>query len=127
MLSCGGQCRLAFFIFILFFNFYWSICCCSVSQSCLTLCDPMDCSMPGFPVLHRLTEFAQTHVHQLGDAIQPSHPLSSLLILPSILPSLRVFSNESSLHLRWSKYWSFSITTSLNWPLSPGYGPKVVL
>ena len=49
----------------------------SVAQSCLTLCDPMDCSMPGFPVHHQLPQFTQTHVHQVGDAIQPSHPLSS--------------------------------------------------
>ena len=51
--------------------------CCSVAQSCPTLCDPMDCSTPGFPVLHHLPEFAQTHLHWVGDAIQPSHPLSS--------------------------------------------------
>ena len=49
--------------------------CCSVTQSCLTLCDPMDCSILGFPELHSLLEFAQTHVHLVGDAIQPSHPL----------------------------------------------------
>ena len=48
-----------------------------VAQSCPTLCDPMDCSTPGFPVLHQLPELSQTHVHQVGDAIQPSHPLSS--------------------------------------------------
>ena len=54
-----------------------SVCCCSVAQSCLTLCDPMDCSTPGLPVHHYLLEFAQTHVHCVGDAIQPSHPLSS--------------------------------------------------
>ena len=48
----------------------------SVAQSCLTLCDPMDCSMPGFPVYHQLPEPTQTHVHHVGDAIQPSHPLS---------------------------------------------------
>ena len=53
------------------------ICCCSVTQSCLTLCDPTDCSMPCFPVHHQLPELAQTHVHWVGDAIQPSHPLSS--------------------------------------------------
>ena len=52
-------------------------CCHSVAQSCLTLCDPMDCSTPGFPVLHYLPEFAQTHVYCISDAIQPSHPLSS--------------------------------------------------
>jgi len=51
--------------------------CCSVSQLCPTLCDPMDSSRPGFPVLHYLQEFAQTQVHWTGDAIQPSHPLSS--------------------------------------------------
>ena len=51
-------------------------CCCSVTQSCPTLCDPMDCSMPGFPVLHHLLELSQTHVHWISDAIQPSHPLS---------------------------------------------------
>ena len=51
-------------------------CCCSVAQSCLTLCEPMDCSTAGFPVLHCLPEFAQTHVHWVNDAIQPSHPLS---------------------------------------------------
>ena len=48
-----------------------------VTQSCLTLCDPMDCSMPGLPIHHQLPEFTQTHVRRVGDAIQPSHPLSS--------------------------------------------------
>ena len=52
-------------------------CCCSVTQLCPTLCDSMDCSTPGFPVLHQLPELAQTHVHSVGDAIQPSYPLSS--------------------------------------------------
>ena len=55
----------------------WICCCCSVAQSCPTLCDPMDCSTPGFPVLNHLLEFAQTHVHWDGDAIQPPHPMSS--------------------------------------------------
>ena len=63
----------------------------SVAQSCLTLCDPMNCSTPGLPVHHQLPEFTQTHVHWVSDAIQPSHPLSSLLLLPSIPPSIRVF------------------------------------
>ena len=76
---------------------------------CLTLCDPTDCSTPGLPVHHQLPELAQTHVHGVGDAIQPSHP-HSLLLPPSIFPSIRVFSNESALHIRWSKYWSFSIS-----------------
>ena len=83
-----------------------------VAQSCLTLCDPVDCSTPGFPVHHQLPELAQTHVHRVGDAIQPSHLLLSLLLLPSIFPSIRVFSNESVLHIRWPKYWSFSFSVS---------------
>ena len=64
--------------------------------------------MPGFLVYHHLPELAQTHVHLVGDAIQPSHPLSSLLLLSSIFPSIRVFSNESALCIKWPKYWSFS-------------------
>ena len=82
----------------------------SVSQLCLTLCDPMNRSTPGLPVHHQLPEFAQTHVHQFGDAIQPSHPLSPLLLLPPIPPSIRVFFNESTLGMRWPKYWSFSFS-----------------
>ena len=85
----------------------------SVAQSCLTLCDPMNCSMPGLPVHHQLPEFTQTHVHWVSDAIQPSHPLLSLL-LPPISPSIRVFSNESTLHMRWPKYWSFSFSIILS-------------
>ena len=77
----------------------------SPAQSCLTLCDPMSCSMPGFPVHHQLPEPTQTHVHWVGDAIQPSHPV---LLLPSIFPSIKVFSNEPVLCIRWPKYWSFS-------------------
>ena len=80
----------------------------SVAQSCLTLCNPMNRSRPGLPVYHHLPEFTQTHVHQVGDAIQPSHPLSTLLLLPPIPPSIRDFSNESTLRMRWPKYWSFS-------------------
>ena len=85
-------------------------CCCSVIQPCLILCNPMDCSMPGFPVLHHLLEIAQTHVHCVGDTIQPSHPLSSPSL--SIFPSIRVFSNELALPIRWPKYWSFSFIIS---------------
>ena len=80
----------------------------SVTQSCLTLCDPMKRSMPGLPVHHQLPEFTQTHVHR---AVMPSSHLilcCSLLLLPSIPPSIRVLSNESSLRMRWPKYWSFS-------------------
>ena len=72
----------------------------------------MDCRIPGFPVLHRLPEFAEIHVHRVGDAIQPSHPLLSFFLLPSIFPSIRVFSNESVLYIRWPKYWSFSFSIS---------------
>ena len=88
------------------------MCCCSVAQSCLTLCNLMDCSTLGFPVLHHLLESAQTNVHWVGDAIQPSHPLSSLHLWPSIFPSIRVFSNASTLWIRWPKYWSFSFSIS---------------
>ena len=90
----------------------WMVQFSSVAQSCLTFCDPMDCSMPGFPFNQQLPELAQTHVHQVCDAIQPSHPLSLLFLLSSVLPSLRVFSNKSVLHIRWPKCWSFSISIS---------------
>ena len=71
----------------------------------------MNHSTPGLPVHHQLPEFTQTHVHWAGDAIQPSHP-HPLLLLPSIFPSIRVFSNESTLLIRWPKYWSFSFNIS---------------
>ena len=84
----------------------------SVTQLCPTLCDPMNCSTPGLPVYHQLPEFTQTHVHRVGDAIQPSHLCRPLLLLPLIPPSIRVFSNESTLRMRWPKYWSFSFSIS---------------
>ena len=84
----------------------------SVAQSCLTPCDPMECSMPGLPVHHQLPESTQTHVHQVGDAIQPSHPLLSTSPPALNLPSIRVSSNESALYNRWPKYWSFSFNIS---------------
>ena len=84
----------------------------SVAQSCPTLYDPMYCSMPDFPVHHQLPELAQTHVHQICDAIQPSYLCCPLFLLPSIFPSNRVFSNDSVLHSRWPKYWSFSFSIS---------------
>ena len=80
----------------------------SVAQLCLTLCNPMNHSMPGLPVHHQLPEFTQTHIHQVSDAIQPSHPLSSPFLLPPISPRIRVFSNESALHTKWPNYYSFS-------------------
>ena len=82
----------------------------SVTQSCPTLCDPMNCSTPGLPVHHQCLEFAQTQVHQVGDAIQPSHPLSSPSPPAPNPSSVRGFSNESTLHMRWPKYWSFSFS-----------------
>ena len=74
--------------------------------------DPMGCSKPSFPVHHQLLEPAQTHVHQIGDAIQPLILCRPLLLLPSILPSIRVFSSESVLCIRWPKYCSFSFSIS---------------
>ena len=73
----------------------------SVPQSCLSLCDPMDCSTPGLPVHHQLPEFTQTHVHCISDTANHLIPCRSLLLLPSIFPSIRVFSNESALCIRW--------------------------
>ena len=86
--------------------------CCSVAQSCPTLCDPMNHSMPGLPVHYQLPEFTQTHVHWVSDAIQPPLPGVPLLFLPSVFPSIRVFSNALVLQIRWSKYWSFSFSIS---------------
>jgi len=82
----------------------------SVTQSCLTLCDPMNHSTSGLPVHHHLLEFTQTHVHRVSDAIQPSHPLSPFFLLPPIPHSIRVFSNESTLLMKWPRYWSFSFS-----------------
>ena len=84
----------------------------SVTQSCPTLCDPKNCSTPGFPVHHWLLVLTQTDVHQVGDAIQPSHPLSSPSPPTFSLSSIRVFSKESVLCIRWPKYWSFSLNIS---------------
>ena len=81
----------------------------SVTQLSLTLCNTMNHCMPGLLVYHQLLESTQTHVHCVGDAIQPSHPL---LLLPSIFPSNRVFSNESALRIRWPNYWNFSFNIS---------------
>ena len=81
------------------------------SQSCLTLCNPKNCSTPGLPVHHWLPEFTQTHIHWVFDAIRHLI-LCRPLLLPSIPPSIRVFSNESTLRMRWSKYWSFNFSIS---------------
>ena len=84
----------------------------SVAQSCPTLCDPMNCSTPGLPVHHQLLESTQTHVYCVRDAIQPSHPLSFPSPPALNLSQHQVFSNESALHIRWPKYWSFSFNIS---------------
>ena len=84
----------------------------SVIQSSPTLCNPMDCSTPGFPIHHQLPEPTQTHVHHVGEAIKPSHPLSSPSPPTFNLLSLRVFSNESVLCIRCPKYWSFTFSIS---------------
>ena len=95
-------------------SFFPSVQFSSVTQLCLTLCNPMDCSTPGLPVHHQLPEFTQTNVQEL---VMPSNHLilcHPLLLLPSIPPSIRVFSNESVLHIRWPQYWSFSFSISLS-------------
>ena len=79
-----------------------------VPNLCQTLCIPMNCSTPGSPVLHCLSEFAQSHVHWVSDAIQPSHPLSAPSPPTFNLSSIRVFSNESVIRIRWPKYWCFN-------------------
>ena len=86
------------------------VCCCSVAKSCSSLCHPMDCSTPGSSVLHSLPEFAQTHV--LESMIASNHLVlcHSLLLLPSIFLSIRVFSSELALHIRWPKYWNFGFS-----------------
>ena len=78
------------------------------SVACVWLCNPMDCSTPGFPVHHQLPELAQTHVHWVSDAIQPYHPLSS----PSLPAFNLAHSSESVLCIRWPKYWNFSFSIS---------------
>ena len=85
----------------------------SVAQSCLTLCDPMNCSTPGLPVHHELLKFTQT-VYRVSDASSHLILCRPLLLLPPIPPSIRVFSSESNLRMRWPKYWSFSLSISLS-------------
>ena len=89
---------------------------CSVTQSCLTLCDPIDCSTPGLPVQHQLLEFTQLmsiEVAMLSNHLILRRPL---LLLPSIFPSIKVFSDESVLRIRWPKYWSFSFNITSEYP-----------
>ena len=110
----------SFLGYIQLINFFWKcyiyiyklIGCYSVTQSCPTLCSPMDCSISDFPVLHHLLELAQTHVNE---SVMPSNHLilsRPFLLLPSIFSSIRVFSNELALCIRWSKYCSFNFSIS---------------
>ena len=100
-----GSLRHLSFIFCLFSLCCSDCCCCSVARSCPTLCDPMDCSTPGFPVLHHLLEFAQTDVLS-----QWCHPTISSSV--AHFSSIRFFSNESACCIRWPKYWSFNFSIS---------------
>ena len=81
----------------------------SVTQLCPTLCDPMECNVP---VIHQLPDLAQTHVHGVGDAFNHLIKCWPILLLPSIFPSIRVFSNESAFRVRWPNCWSFSYRIS---------------
>ena len=125
-MSWNGNCRKIFQIFLTFRKpiakgkFSSNLChrtrcsvqLSSVTQLCPTLCHPMDCSTPGFPVHHQLLEFAQTHSIE---SVMPSNHLilcRPLLILPSIFPSIRVFSKDPVLRISWPKYWRFSFSIS---------------
>ena len=93
---------------------------CSIAKLCLTLCDPTDCSIPGFPVPHHLWEFAQVHVHWIGGAIQPSHPLSPSFLLPNLSQ------NQGLFRIRWQKFWSFSISLSNEYSGSISFWYKAI-
>ena len=117
----------SFFFFFLAYRFMYPgeilfYCCCSVAKSCLTLCNPMDCSTPGLPVHHHLPEFAKFMSIEL---VMPSNHLTlcrPLLLLPSIFPTIRIFSNELAVHIRWPKYWSFSFVSELLQSFRPSLG-----
>ena len=87
--------------------------CSSLARSCLTFCDAMDCSMPGFPVCHSIPEFAQIHALWVSMLSKYLLLCGPQIVLPLILPSIRVFSKESALCIRWPKYWSFSFSIIL--------------
>ena len=92
-------------------SFLLYCCCCSVAQSRATLCDPMDCSMPGLHVSHHLPKSAQVHAHCIGDAIQPSHPLTHSPPALNLSPH-QGLSDEPAVPIRWPKCWSFSFSIS---------------
>ena len=104
-ITCELSVCISYFFLVQFSSVQFS----SFAQLCPTLCDPMNCSMPGLPVHHQLPEFTQT---QCPSSHPSSHPIlcHPLLLLPPIPPSIRVFSNESTVRMRWPKYWSFSFS-----------------
>ena len=99
-------------------NILFDYCCCSVTNLCPTLCDPVNCSTLGVPVADHLLEFAQTHVRWVGHVIQQSHPLLSPVHLPSISPSLRVFFQWVGPPHQVAKVWNFSFSISLSYEYS---------
>ena len=106
-MPCYPRDKLLIFVLIIaFVNFRFS----SVAQLCPTLCEPMNRSTPGLPVHHQLPEFTQAHIHRVSDASSHLILCHSLLLLPLIPPSIKVFSNESTRRMRWAKYWSFSFS-----------------
>ena len=105
--SSSFHCR-----FLVYLHLHCFCCCCSIFKSCPTFCDPMDYSIPGHPVLHCLPEFVQTHIHWVGDAIQPSHLLLPLSPSALNLSQHQGLSSEPAHHIRWPKYWSFSFSIS---------------
>ena len=86
----------------------------SLAQSCTTLCNPMNCNKPGLPVHHQLPEFTQLKLMSIESVMPSSHSIlcRPILLPPPILPSIRIFSNESTLRMRWPKYWSFNFSIS---------------
>ena len=101
--------------FHLFFSYHLRLdcfCCCLFAKLCPFFFGPMNCSTSGFPALHYLLELAQTHVHWVSDAIQPSHPLPSPSLLALNLSQHQALFQWVSLHIRWPKYWSFSFSIS---------------
>ena len=105
--NCLTECSL-----ILFTKYWYFCCCCSVTKKCLTLCNPMDCSMPVLPAPHYLKEFAQVHIHWISDAFKPSHPLPPSSPFAFNVSQLQGLTNESAVCIRWWKCWSFSFSIS---------------